>query len=115
MLLSLARPITAVKVFSFKCKSCGYGSKVPLGSSDLDQTLTDVNADYAEYRLFICKKESKFVHADIHDKGFRGKCPSDASELEEVADPQQAKCPRCGNEMEIQEINPLAIADSSAE
>lgn len=114
MLLFLALSTTAVKVYSFKCKSCGYGSKLPLGSSDLDQTLTDVNADYAEYRLFICKKESKFVHADIHDKGFEGKCPSDASELEEV-DPKQAKCPSCGKELEVHEINPLATSDSSAE
>lgn len=106
--------ITAMKVYSFKCKSCGYEAKLPLGSSDLDQTLTDVNADYAEYRLFVCKKESKFVHADIHDKGFEGRCPSDGTELEEV-DPKQAKCPRCGKELETQEISPLAAADSSAE
>ena len=114
MLLFRGRRIMAVKVFSFKCKSCGYDAKLPLGSSDLDQTLTDVNADYAEYRLFICKKESKFVHADIHDKGFEGRCPSDATELEEVQDPRQAKCPRCGKELEIGEIKPLAT-DSSAE
>jgi hypothetical protein len=114
MLLFPGHPITALKVFSFKCKSCGYESKLPLGSSDLDQTLTDVNADYAEYHLFICKKESKFVHADIHDKGFEGRCPSDGTELKEL-DPKQAKCPSCDRELEIREINPLAAADSSAE
>ncbi len=103
-----------MKVYSFKCKNCGYGSKLPLGSSDLDQTLVDVNADYAEYRLFVCRKESKFVHADIHDKDFRGMCPSDGTELEEV-DPRQTKCPRCGKELEVQEINPLATADSATE
>ena len=114
MFLFRADSITTVKIFSFKCNSCGYESRLPLGSSDLDQTLTDVNADYAEYRLFICKKESKFVHADIHDKGFEGKCPSDATDLEE-ADPKLARCPRCGKELEVHEINPLATADSSAE
>jgi hypothetical protein len=103
-----------LKVFSFKCKSCGYETKLPLGSSDLDQTLTDVNADYSEYRLFLCKKESKFVPANIHDKGFTGKCPSDASELEEL-DPKHAKCPRCGKELTVQEMDPLAAADSMAE
>jgi predicted RNA-binding Zn-ribbon protein involved in translation (DUF1610 family) len=106
--------MTAVKVYSFKCNSCGYEAKLPLGSSDLDQTLTDVNADYSEYRLFKCKKESKFVHADIHDKDFRGRCPSDGTELEEV-EPKNVGCPRCGKELEIREINPLATADSSAE
>lgn len=114
MFLFLVLSIPAVKVYSFKCKGCGYESKLPLGSSDLDQTLTDVNADYAEYRLFVCKKESKFVHADIHDKGFVGRCASDGTELEEVH-PDQVKCPRCGKELEVQEISPLAAADSSAE
>jgi predicted RNA-binding Zn-ribbon protein involved in translation (DUF1610 family) len=103
-----------VKVFSFKCKSCGYEMKLPLGSSDLDQTLTDVNADYSEYRLFLCKKESKFVPANIHDKGFTGRCPSDASELEEL-DPKHAKCPRCGKELTVHEMDPLAAANSLAE
>jgi uncharacterized OB-fold protein len=103
-----------VKVYGFKCTSCGYGAKLPLGSSDLDQTLVDVNADYSDYRLFRCKQESKFVHANIHDKDFRGRCPSDGTELEEV-DPKNARCPRCGSELEIHELNPLATADSSAE
>ena len=104
----------AVKVYSFRCKSCDYKAKLPLGSSDLDQTLTDVNADYSDYHLFVCKKESKFVHANIHDKSFLGMCPSDGTKLEEVDDPGQAKCPRCGKELEIQEISPLA-SDTSAE
>jgi len=105
----------ALKVFSFMCKSCGYKAKLLLGSADLDQTLTDVNADYADYRLFICKKESRFVHADIHDRSFGGSCPSDGTTLEGVQDPRQAKCPRCGSELEIQEISPLAASDTSAE
>jgi hypothetical protein len=27
------------------CRGCGYESKLPLGSADLDHTLTDVKAD----------------------------------------------------------------------
>jgi hypothetical protein len=80
----------------------------------MDQTLTDVNTEFAQYRLFVCRKEKKFVHADVLDPHFDGKCPSDGTELEE-ADPRQARCPRCGKELEIKEINPLAAADSSAE
>jgi hypothetical protein len=72
----------------------GYETK-PIGSSDLDQILTDTNADYAEYRLFICKKEGKFVHSDIHDKEFEGKCPSDGTELIEIREMPPLKCPRC--------------------
>ncbi|MGI0014291.1 MAG: hypothetical protein ACREBU_12750, partial [Nitrososphaera sp.] len=69
----------------------------PLGSSDFDQILTDTNADYAEYHLFVCKKEAKFVHADIHDKEFEGKCPSDGSELMEIDELPPDKCPRCNH------------------
>lgn len=81
----------------------------------MDQILTDVNTEFAQYRLFLCKKEKKFVHADILDTHFDGKCPSDSSSLQEVVDPQQASCPQCSKELGIEEIKPLATADSSAE
>jgi len=95
-------------IYHFTCKSCGYESKLPLGSSDLDQILTDVNADYAEYRLFKCQTESKFVHVDIHDKGFEGKCPSDGSKLMEIS-PEilPIKCPRCNRDLVIEVSAPL--------
>lgn len=73
-----------MQIYHFKCNSCAYEAKLPLGGSDLDQILTGTNADYAEYHLFICKKEAKFVHVDIHDKEFAGKCPSDGSDLIEI-------------------------------
>ena len=97
-----------MQIYHFKCKSCGYQSKLPLGSSDLDQTLTDVNADYSEYHLFLCKVESKFVHTDIHYKGFEGKCPSDGSKLVEIdqkASP--VKCPRCSDDLITEVTAPL--------
>ena len=97
-----------MQIYHFKCKNCGYQSKLPLGSSDLDQTLTDVNADYSEYRLFICKEESKFVHADIHYKGFEGKCPSDGSKLVEInPESYPIKCPRCNNDLVVEVSSPL--------
>jgi hypothetical protein len=45
-----------MRIYHIPCKSCGYETKLPLGSSDLDQILTDTNFDYAEYHLFIWKK-----------------------------------------------------------
>ena len=97
-----------MQIYHFKCNSCGYETKLPLGSSDLDQTLTDVNADYAEYRLFKCRTESKFVYADIHDKRFEGKCLADKSRLIEIdqANPP-IKCPRCSNTLVAEVSAPL--------
>jgi hypothetical protein len=104
----------ALRVFSYRCPSCNYESKHQIGTPDMDQILTDVNTEFAQYRLFVCKKEQKFVQADILDPQFDGKCPSDGSELEEVQ-PQEAKCPRCGSDLEIREVKPLATADSATE
>jgi ribosomal protein L37E len=103
-----------VKVYNFKCATCGFGSRNQVGTLDGDQILTDLNTEFAQYRLFVCRKENKFIHADVLDANFDNKCPSDGTNLEEV-DPKRAKCPRCGSELNIQEIIPLAAADSSAE
>lgn len=94
-----------MQIYHFKCKACGYETKLPLGSSDLDQILTDTNADYAEYHLFICKKEAKFVHADIHDREFDGKCPSDGSDLIEIKEMPPLWCPRCNHDSLVTEVN----------
>jgi hypothetical protein len=107
-------PLGALRVFSYRCPSCNYRSKHQIGTPDMDQILTDVNTEFAQYRLFVCKKEQKFVHADILDPQFDGRCPSDGSDLKEVQ-PQEAKCPRCGSDLEIGEAKPLATADSATE
>jgi len=97
-----------MQIYHFKCKSCGYQTKLPLGSSDLDQTLTDVNADYAEYHLFKCPIELRFVHADIHDREFEGKCRADGSDLIEIKEMPPLKCPRCNqNKLATHETKPM--------
>ena len=49
---------------------------------------TDVNADYAEYRVFKCEIEAKFVHPDIHDKHFEVKRPSECNKNGQFVDRQ---------------------------
>jgi hypothetical protein len=104
-----------MQIYHFTCNGCGYESKLPLGSTDLDQVLTDVNADYADYHLFRCDKESNFVHADIHSSDFEGKCIADGSKLEEIK--QQItpiKCPRCNRDLSTETNAPLADVDSTS-
>ena len=97
------------------CKGCRYETKLPIGSSDLDQILTDTNFDYADYHLFVCKKEKQFVHADIHDREFEGKCPSDGSELMKMEEMPPLKCPRCNQATLITvQIGPLEEGSTSA-
>lgn len=100
-----------MQIYHFTCKGCGYELKLPLGSSDLDQVLTDANADYADYHLFKCVKESQFVYADTHASDFEGKCATDGSKMEEI-NPEMShiQCPRCNRDLVIQTSAPLAYA-----
>jgi hypothetical protein len=97
-----------MRIYRFYCKNCGYETRLPLGSSDLDQVLSDVNLDYAQYCLFRCKVDSKFVHADVHDLDFEGRCPFDDSKLEKIdRDVFCLECPRCGKPLSTEESEPI--------
>jgi predicted RNA-binding Zn-ribbon protein involved in translation (DUF1610 family) len=81
----------------------------------MDQIFTDVNNDFAQYKLFLCRKELTLVHANVLDTHFDNKCPSDKTELEEIDDPQNTKCPRCGKALIVEEIKPLAASEEASE
>jgi DNA-directed RNA polymerase subunit RPC12/RpoP len=101
-----------MQIYHFTCKHCGYELKLPLGSSDLDQVLTDVNADYADYHLFRCDKESKFVYADTYSKDFEGKCIADGNDLREIDQEEPpVKCPRCTQDLVMETRTPFADDD----
>jgi hypothetical protein len=103
-----------LKVYDFNCPSCKFQSRNQVGSPGGDQILTDVNTEFAQYKLFACPQEKKFVGANVLDTGFAGKCPSDGSALQEV-DVKEARCPRCGTELKVEEINPFSAGESAAE
>jgi len=93
---------TSMDVWRVKCSNCGYIEKLTLGSYDLEQTFTDLNEDFAYYKLFMCKKENVFVVGNVHDRHFDNRCSVDGSELVPVEELPPKKCPKC-------------IADISAE
>jgi hypothetical protein len=99
--------MTILEIYQFTCESCGYESIHAVGYSSLDQVLTDVNLDYAEYRLYVCNVESRFVPANIHDKEFLGKCPHDNSALVEIKEIPPKRCPRCNHELMTKVSAPL--------
>ena len=39
------------------------------------QILADVNTEFVQYKLFVCRKVKKFVHADVLDAHFEGVPP----------------------------------------
>jgi hypothetical protein len=75
--------------------------------------LTDANADYADYHLFRCDKESNLVHADIHSSDFEGKCIVDGSKLQEInQEIPPIKCPRCNRDLATEASAPLSDVNS---
>ena len=82
-------------VWHVTCSKCGYETKLNLGSTDLDQTYSDLNEDFAYYKLFICKKENVFVTENVHNTDFDNTCAADGSELVQVDEIPPKKCPRC--------------------
>jgi hypothetical protein len=103
-----------LRVYDFACSACNFESRQQVGTPDADQILTDVNTEFAQYKLFACLKEKKFVGANVLDASFDRKCPSDGSELQEV-NVEEAKCPRCGSDLKVEEKKPLSTGDSAAE
>lgn len=102
-----------MKVYNFKCPSCGFESRNQIGTPDGDQILTDVNTEFAQYKLFVCLQEKKFLGANVLESGFEGKCPSDGTALQEV-NPDKVACPRCGSQLKVAEFKPLSAGDASA-
>ncbi|MFQ5920659.1 MAG: hypothetical protein ACE5JV_01420 [Nitrososphaerales archaeon] len=82
-------------VWHVRCGNCGYETTLNLGSTDLSQTYSDLNEDFAYYKLFVCKKERKFVPVNIHDRHFDNVCPADGGELVPAEEVPPTKCPRC--------------------
>lgn len=103
-----------MKVYDFKCPSCGFESRNQIGTPDGDQILTDVNTEFAQYKLFVCLREKKFLGANVLDPSFEGMCPSDGSVLQEVT-ADGATCPRCGSQLKVGESKPLSAGDAAAE
>ena len=55
------------------------------------------------------------MHVNVLDTHFDNKCPADKTELEEIDDPQNTKCPRCAKALIVEEIKPLAASEEASE
>ncbi|MEO9320553.1 MAG: hypothetical protein ABI361_07775 [Nitrososphaera sp.] len=100
-----------MKVFAYSCQNCGYASRHLLGTPAMDQVLTDVNDEFADFRLFCCTLESRFISVDVLSSGFTGLCPSDGSDLIDVPDTQTPACPRCHSLLAVGEELPLSVSN----
>ncbi len=84
------------------CPHCGYHAELLEGSVQPSQTLSDVNEDFAYYRLFRCPVGGEILSMDVNYRGFDGRCPEHTEPLEPL-EGLPAKCPVCSNQLNIHE------------
>jgi transcription initiation factor IIE alpha subunit len=84
------------------CPNCGYKKELLVGSSDREHTLSDLNEDFAEYRIYHCPEGKELHSLDANDREFDGKCPIHDVDLEELED-VPGDCPKCGGPLSHQD------------
>ncbi len=92
-------------IWYVKCSKCLYEKKLALGPYDLTQTFTDLNEDFAYYRLFVCKRENILLTANVHDSHFDNKCPTDGTLLVQVEGTPPRTCPKCSAILSAEKID----------
>jgi hypothetical protein len=81
--------------WKLECPNSRETALVELGSYSGDQSYSDLNEDFALFRVFTCPLHKGWVHRNIGDRTFDGSCSIDGGELK-VFDMKSGRCPRCG-------------------
>ena len=71
-----------------------------MGTQDPGQTFSDLNEDFAYYKLFLCPKGNDIHSIDIHFREFDGNCPQHKVELRPLTKLPET-CPRCGGPVQM--------------
>ncbi|MHA2068336.1 MAG: hypothetical protein ACXABY_28570 [Candidatus Thorarchaeota archaeon] len=81
--------------FEISCSECSYHKDLLVGSVSAEQTLSDVNEDFACYKLHLCEEGKEILSLDIHDREFDGMCPVHGKKLVPTNE-MPSECPKCG-------------------
>jgi predicted RNA-binding Zn-ribbon protein involved in translation (DUF1610 family) len=78
-----------------ECPTCGEKAIVETGSYAGDQSYSDLNEDFAFFKVFTCPAHGGWAYRNISDRTFDGSCSLDGGKLK-VFDISSGRCPRCG-------------------
>ncbi len=90
-----------MELLEITCPRCGYSVSLLMGTQDPDQTFSDLNEDFAYYRLFLCPVDRAFHSINIHDREFDGDCPEHKGTKLESLKEIPTTCPKCGGEIQV--------------
>jgi ribosomal protein S27AE len=82
------------------CPRCNYTANLLVGTLDVEQTFSDLNEDFAYYKLFLCPEGNDINSIDINFREFDGNCPQHKVELRPLTNSPET-CPRCGGPFQV--------------
>ncbi len=74
-----------------------------MGTQNPDQTFSDLNEDFAYYRLFLCPADKTLHSMNVNDREWNGECPRHQTVKLQPLNDVPKYCPRCGGPLEISE------------
>lgn len=90
-----------MELVEYNCPKCGYKAHLLLGTQDPDQTLSDLNEDFAYYRLYLCPVDKTLYSMNVHDREWEGNCPQHQDVQLQLLQDIPQPCPRCGGTAEV--------------
>jgi hypothetical protein len=78
-----------------------------LGTQDPDQTFSDLNEDFAYYRIYLCPVDKTLYSMNVHDREWNGTCPQHKNMKLQPLQELPKTCPKCGGPLEIKEKETL--------
>jgi ribosomal protein S27AE len=89
-----------MELIQLACSKCNYTADLLLGTQEPGQTFSDLNEDFAFYKLFQCDADGTVLSIDVHDREFDGNCPQHKVKLQALTHFPHA-CPKCGGPINV--------------
>lgn len=89
-----------LELFQLVCSRCDYKADLLVGTQEPAQTFSDLNEDFAYYRLFLCPEGSDIQSMDINFREFDGNCSQHGVELKPLTEMPKT-CPKCGGPVRV--------------
>ena len=92
-----------MQLLQLDCPKCGYNTRLLLGTQNPDQTFSDLNEDFAYYRLYQCPADKMLHSMNANDRDWAGNCPIHKNVRLQPLSEIPTSCPRCSGPLEVSE------------
>ena len=82
------------------CQRCNYNADLVVGTQEHGQTLSDLNEDFAFYKLFQCDADETLQSIDVNNREFEGDCPEHNVKLKALTRVPH-DCPKCEGPLNV--------------